>query len=100
MTKYDELIQYSDPSRVHKNALDYFGKDIPLYISNKPSKKFMIKKPDGKYVHFGQMGYRDFTRSLDKSRQERYLKRAMAIRGKWYVDPYSPNMLSMHLLWV
>lgn len=100
MTKYDELIQYSDPSRVYKNSLDYFGKAVPLYMSNKPTKKYMIRKPDGKYVHFGQMGYQDFTRHMDKSRQERYLKRSMAIRGNWFNDPYSPNILSIHLLWL
>ena len=100
MTKYDELIQYSDPSRVYKNSLDYFGKDVPLYMSNKPTKKFMIQKPDGKYVHFGQMGFQDFTRTLDKEKQRKYLKRAMAIKGTWFNDPYSPNNLSIHLNWV
>ena len=100
MTKYDELIQYSNPSRVYKNSLDYFGKAVPLYMSNKPTKKYMIRKPDGKYVHFGQMGHKDFTRTLDKEKQRKYLKRAMGINGNWFNDPYSPNNLSLHLLWV
>jgi len=100
MTKYDELILYSNPSRVSKNALDYFGKNVPIYISNKPTKKYMVKNPEGKYVHFGEMGFQDFTRHMDKSRRDRYLRRSMNISGKWYENPYSPNNLSIHLLWV
>lgn len=100
MTKYNELIKYSDPQRVSKNALDYFGKNIPVYVSTKPNKKYMIKKPDGKYVHFGEMGFQDFTRSLDKEKQNRYLKRAMGIKGNWYSNEYSPNNLSIHLTWM
>jgi hypothetical protein len=100
MTKYDELIKYSDPQRVSKNALDYFGKAVPIYVSSKPSKKYMLRKPDGKYDHFGEMGYEDYTRHRDKDRRDRYLKRAMQIPGKWFQNEYSPNMLSIHLLWV
>jgi len=100
MTKYDELIKYSDPQRVSKNALDYFGKAVPIYLSSKPNKKYMLRKPDGKYVHFGEMGHEDHTRHRDKDRRDRYLKRAMGIKGNWYSNEYSPNMLSIHLLWV
>jgi hypothetical protein len=72
----------------------------PIYISNKPTKKYMVKNPEGKYVHFGEMGFQDFTRHMDKSRQDRYLKRAMNISGNWYENPYSPNNLAIHLLWM
>lgn len=99
MTKYDELIQYSNPSRVYKNALDYFGKAVPLYMSNKIKKKYMIRKPDGKYVHFGEMGFQDYTRHLDKSRRDRYLARANQIKGNWKNDMYSANNLAISLLW-
>ena len=100
MAKYNELLKYSNPQRVAKNALDYFGKAVPIYVSDKPTKKYMVRDSAGKYVHFGQMGYQDFTRHMDKSRQERYLKRAMAIRGNWFNNPYSSNNISIHLLWL
>ena len=100
MTKYDELIRYSDPARVAKNAKKYFDKDTPIYISNRPTKKYMVKNPDGKFVHFGEMGYSDYSRHMDKSRRDRYLRRAMNISGNWYENPYSANMLAINLLWM
>jgi len=100
MTKYDELIKYSNPARVEANALNYFGKRVLIYISNKPEKKYMLKNPDGKWVHFGQMNFEDFTKHSDKQRQRKYLKRAMNIRGNWFQDAYSPNMLAINLLWM
>lgn len=100
MTNYDELLLYSDPARVAKNAAKYFDTYTPVYISYKSTKKYMIKKPDGKFVHFGEMGYSDYTKHLDKARRDRYLKRAMNISGNWYEDPYSANMLAINLLWM
>lgn len=100
MTKYDELVKYSDPARVAKNAKDYFGDNTKIYLSNKVQKKYMVKNLDDKWVHFGEMGYQDYTKHMDKARQERYLKRAMAIRGNWYLDKYSPNSISINLLWM
>jgi len=100
MTKYDELIQYSNPSRVSKNALDYFGKEVPIFISSKPNKKYMIKDPHNKWVHFGEMGFQDFTKHMDRERQRKYLKRAMGIKGNWFNNPYSANMLAINLLWI
>jgi hypothetical protein len=99
-TKYDELIKYSNPARVAKNAKDYFGKDVKIYISDRPTKKYMVQDPTGKWVHFGEMGYQDFTKHLDKKRQRQYLKRSMNIRGSWFQDAYSPNMLAINLLWM
>lgn len=98
--KIEELLQYSNPERVAKNSMNYFNKYVPVYPSFQSAKKYMIKKPDGKFVHFGQMGYLDFTKHLDKKRQYNYLKRAMKIRGNWFNDIYSPNSLAIHLLWV
>jgi len=95
--KYDELIKYSNPERVKKNALEYFGKDVKIYISDRPTKKYMVQDPQGKWIYFGEMGFQDFTRTLDKAKQYRYLKRAMAIKGDWYKNHYSPNMLAMNL---
>ena len=59
----------------------------------------MVTRPDGKIVHFGQMGYEDFTRHKDKTRRKNYLTRSRKIRGNWKSDKYSPNNLSINLLW-
>lgn len=99
MTKYDELVKYSDPARVVRNARNYLGPNVPIFLSDKVQKKYMVLH-NGKYVHFGEMGYQDYTRHLDKARRDRYLKRAMAIKGNWYQDPYSPNSLAINLLWM
>ena len=89
----------SNPIRVLQNAKEYFGKDIPIYKSTRPTKKYMIQRPDGKLVHFGAQGAEDYTMHQNKIRRQNYLNRAMNIRGKWKDDMYSPNMLSINLLW-
>jgi hypothetical protein len=100
MTKYQELLKYSDPARVSKNALEYFGENVPIYVSSKPNKKYMLRDNTGKIVHFGEIGFFDFTRHLNQELQRKYLKRAMAINGNWYKNKYSPNMLAINLLWM
>lgn len=92
--------KYSNPRQVAENALRYFGKHVPIYISNKPNSKYMIQDPSGKFVHFGAIPYEDYTfNPQDTDRQFRYLRRAMKIRGKWMMNQYSPNNLSINLLW-
>ena len=97
-SKYEELLKYSNPDIVAHRLQEYLP-ETHLYVSNRKDKKYMIKRPLGGWSHFGQMGYSDFTRHGDPVRRERYLKRAMAIRGQWRKDPYSSNILSMLLLW-
>lgn len=99
--KYTELLKYSDPVRVRKNLDKYLGKDIPLYISTKATKKYMIRNEKGKYIHFGQFDppMEDYTKHQNDIRRIRYLNRATNIRGNWRDDPYSANNLSINLLW-
>lgn len=97
-TKYDELIQYSNPATVYRNLQKYLP-GTKLYISSHKNKKYMIQKPDGTWSHFGQLGYQDFTKHLDIKRRDRYLRRSLAIPGNWIDDPYSSNWLSIRLLW-
>jgi hypothetical protein len=67
----------------------------------------MIFDPyNNKFIHFGQIWYLDFTKyvqiyNLETANQHRtrYLKRALKIKGNWKDNPYSPNYLSMLLLW-
>ena len=59
----------------------------------------MIMDDNNKWVHFGQLGYSDFTKSRDENKKRLYLTRATKIKGQWKTNIYSPNMLSIVLLW-
>lgn len=98
-TKFKQLLNYSNPEEVIRKSKIYFNEDIPIYISSKPTKKYMVQNPNGKMVHFGQMGYEDFTKHKDTKRQQAYLNRTSNIKGKWRNDKYSPNNLSRNILW-
>jgi hypothetical protein len=70
-----------------------------LYISHLKNKKFMIKNNNNKIVHFGDIRYPDYTKHNDNKRRLSYLSRATKIKGDWKNDPFSPNNLSMYVLW-
>jgi hypothetical protein len=96
----DPLYQVSNPRQVQKEARDIYGKDAIVYKSSNPKKKYQIQdKNTGKWVHFGDAKMEDFTKHQDPVRRERYLKRALGIKGKWRENPFSPNTLSILLLW-
>ena len=101
--KLEQLLKISNPKEVIKNAQKYFNNpDIKVYLSNSKNKKYSIYDPiNKKLVHFGQFypPMEDFTFHNDPQRRERYLKRAMNIKGNWKSNPYSPNNLSINLLW-
>jgi hypothetical protein len=59
----------------------------------------MITTPNGRIVHFGQMGYEDYTKHCNKTRRKNYLTRSGKIKGDWAKDKYSPNNLARKLLW-
>jgi hypothetical protein len=67
----------------------------------------MIFDPyNNKFVHFGAMGYLDSTKYVQlydletaNKHRSKYLKRALKIKGNWINNQYSPNYLSMLLLW-
>ena len=102
-----DLSNYSDYESVLKQAKHYYGNDTILLPSTRKSKKYMIKnKFTNKYVHFGAMGYLDYTKYIQifdlktaNEHRSRYLKRALNIKGNWKNNPYAPNYLSMLLLW-
>ena len=75
----NELNKYSNFKTVNDNAKRLYGKEV--FLSTRKNKKYMIKNDNNKFVHFGQLPYEDFTKHLDKQRQESYLKRASNIRG-------------------
>tara|TARA_R110002167_G_scaffold99886_1_gene261235 strand:- start:292 stop:582 length:291 start_codon:yes stop_codon:yes gene_type:complete len=94
----DQLEKVSNPIRAMTNAKKWLG-NVDLYRSNKPNKKYMVINQYGKYIHFGDINYEDFTYHRDKRRQRLYLSRSAEISGNWKRDKYSPNNLSREILW-
>ena len=100
--KLVKLLEVSDPLRVDSNLEKYFKneKHKPyLLLSTRKDKKYMIMDPSGNRIHFGDINYQDFTKHQDTDRQTRYLTRANNIKGNWMDNKYSPNNLSINLLW-
>ena len=101
------LNDYSDYETVLSRAKHYYGENVKLLQSTRKTKKYMIFDPyNNKFVHFGQMGYLDFTKyvqiydiKIAREHRYRYLRRALKIKGNWKDNPYSPNYLSLLLLW-
>jgi hypothetical protein len=93
------LLKVSNPAIVKMKAKKLFGSDVKIVESKTKNKKYALIKPDGKRVNFGHIDYKDFTKHKDKKRKDNYLKRATKIKGNWKVNKYSPNNLSIKLLW-
>ena len=85
--------KYSNPSIVMKKAKELHLN--PIQLSSRKDKKYMVS--DGKkLIHFGQMGYEEYTKHHDEKRRELFRKR----NRKWKdTEKYSPAWLSYHLLW-
>lgn len=94
------LLKYSNPRTVQKKAYRYLGKTAKIYPSSRKDKKYQIFDPKHeKWVHFGQLGYEDYTKHKNKKRRKNYLTRSKNIKGEWKNNKYSPNNLSIHILW-
>lgn len=93
--KIIEILKYSDPIIVRENANKYLGTDVPVYLSTRKDKKYMIKH-NNRWVHFGQMLYKDYTLTNDENKKLNFQKR----NYKWAKqDKYTPGWLSYNLLW-
>ena len=77
-------------------------KGKPVKSTNK-NKKMMVLTPKGKIIHFGQIGYEDFTQHRDKKRKENYCKRSAGIKDKQgnltKNNKESANYYSRKFLW-
>lgn len=93
-----DISEFSNFDKVKKNAIKFGYNPNDIFISSRKDKKYMILH-DGKYIHFGQMFYEDFTKHNDEKRRQDYLARATKIKGDWKDDKYSPNNLAIKLLW-
>ncbi len=95
-----ELLLYSNPTIAQKRANAYLGRTAKLYPASNKHKKYRVWDPNNeKWVNFGQLGYQDYTRHKNKKRRASYLARSRKIRGDWLRNKYSPNNLSIHILW-
>jgi hypothetical protein len=90
------LEDYSNPESVYKKAHEMFGPHVIIQPSTRKTKKYMLLKPDGKWVHFGQYGMEDYTKHRNAMRREAFRTR----NHKWaYSDPLTSSYLSFFLLW-
>ena len=95
----DRICEVSNPEVVLKQLKKYYGNEIDLYLSSSKIKKYMVFDENDKKIHFGSIIHEDYTKHKNTKRRLNYLKRASNINGKWKQNPFSPNMLSIILLW-
>lgn len=94
MPSQAEVEKYSDPKEVMRR-LKKIDPNKTLLLSHLKTKKYKIW--DGqRYVHFGAMGYEDYTKHKDQKRIEAFKKR----NARWKNAPkWSAGWLSWNLLW-
>lgn len=98
--KEKQLRKVSNFKIARLRAKLYLGQNAELMISSRKSKKYMIRNPHtNEMMHFGDINYSDFLKTGDEYKRALYLKRAKGIAGEWQKDPYSPNNLSINILW-
>jgi hypothetical protein len=96
MSKEELIYKYSNPQTVRRLVDKYYDEDVPLYISTRASKKYMIQSPEGKWIHFGMMGAEDFTKHKNIDRRNMFRIR----NAKWAkADKWTPAFMAYHLLW-
>jgi len=95
----EKICEVSNPKMVLKQLKKYYGDEVDLYLSTSKNKKYMVFNEQGKKIHFGSIIHEDYTKHKDKKRRKNYLKRASNIKGNWRQNQFSPNMLSIILLW-
>ena len=98
--KIKQLNEKSNMEIAQLKAFEYLGNDAKLYVSSRKNKKYMIYDPNiNKWIHFGDIRYKDFTYTGDNVKRRNYLQRSANIKGNWKDNLYSPNNLSINILW-
>ena len=92
----EHLYKVSNPPIVLEQLKKHYRKE--LLPSTRKDKKYMVER-HGKYIHFGSLLHEDYTKHKDEDRRLNYLKRATKIKGDWKTNAFSPNFLSIILLW-
>ena len=94
--KLNELEQFSDIEKVRKKA-EKLGIKNMIYPSTRKDKKYMVRHPDyHNFIHFGQMGASDYTKTGDINKRNNFMKR----NKRWAnAQPYTSAWASYYLLW-
>ena len=100
------ITDVSNPKLVYERARQLYGNDVIIKESTRKDKKYMIlDTTTNKYVHFGSLNHLDYTKYIQydveiaNKHRMNYLTRALKIKGNWKENEYSPNNLSLYLLW-
>ena len=91
--------QFTNEKIVRKNFNKYgYKKDgSQLKPSTRNGKKWMVLDVNkNKWVHFGALGYEDYTIHKDENRRKKYHSRMGRFKNAY---KYSPGYLSLVLLW-
>lgn len=98
MTKEEDIYLYSNPEEVLRKAKKMLGNEVELKVSTRKNKKYMIRGDfsDNEWIHFGQMGYEDYTKHKDGVRRKQFKSR----NHRWVnMSSLSPAFLSYSILW-
>jgi hypothetical protein len=91
-------MEHSNFTRAKRLAYDIY--DQPVQISTRQYKKLMIKNPfTNKFVHFGDIRYKDYLNTMDRTKRMKFLNRTSNMRGNWKDNDYSANNLARRILW-
>ena len=92
-----DIYRFSNPAIVFNKARALFGPNIKIQLSTRKDKKYMIyDKADKKWIHFGQIGYEDYTKHKNEDRRKQFQQR----NHLWKDEPkFTPAYLSYKLLW-
>lgn len=95
-TKSKIVKQYSNPAIVKRLAKELIDPKTKIFYSTRENKKYMVQDPNGKWIHFGQLPFFDFTKHKDEERRDNFKKR----NAKWATQPkWTAGWLAYHLLW-
>lgn len=75
---------------------------ITLQKSNRKDKKWMVVIPSNhkqKTIHFGAIGYEDYTMHKDKNRKKQYIQRHQTNEDWTKQGIWTPGFWSRWLLW-
>lgn len=98
-------------SEIKKKAKGYGYDPKAVSFAENGIHKIEMKTPQGQTVRFGRMKYNDFLiwshleelgeapKGSAKVKQNRFVKSHSAMKGDWKDNDYSPNWLSIRLLW-